>query len=40
VVQTKYTYTAPISMILSPSFTFSNVGYARPRNNSTVKYAP
>jgi len=40
VVQTKYTYTAAIHMILSPSFTFSNVGYARPRNNGTVKYAP
>ena len=40
VVQTKYTYNASIHMILSPSFTFSNVGYARPRNNGTVKYAP
>jgi Flp pilus assembly protein TadG len=40
VVQTKYTYTAPFSMILAASYTFSNVGYARPRNNGTVNYAP
>lgn len=40
VVQTTYTYTAPIHMVLGSSYTFSNNGFARPRSNSTVKYAP
>lgn len=40
VVQTTYTYHAPISMILGSTYTFRNVGYARPRSNTTVKYAP
>lgn len=40
VVQTSYTYTAPVHMILGSSYTFTNNGYSRPRSNSTVKYAP
>jgi Flp pilus assembly protein TadG len=40
VVQTTYTYTAPISLVLGSSYTFTNVGYARPRSNATVQYAP
>jgi Flp pilus assembly protein TadG len=40
VVQTSYTYNAPIHMVLGASYTFSNNGYSRPRSNSTVKYAP
>jgi Flp pilus assembly protein TadG len=40
VVQTTYTYTAPVHMVLGSSYTFSNNGFARPRSNSTVKYAP
>jgi Flp pilus assembly protein TadG len=40
VVQSTYTYTAPVHMILGSSYTFSNNGFARPRSNSTVKYAP
>jgi len=40
VVQTTYSYTAPIHMILSSSYTFTNNGFARPRINATVKYAP
>jgi len=40
VVQTSYTYEAPISLVLKSSYTFQNVGYARPRDNSTLKYAP
>jgi Flp pilus assembly protein TadG len=37
VVQTTYTYAAPIHMILGSSYTFTNDGFARPRTNSTVK---
>jgi Flp pilus assembly protein TadG len=40
VAQTSYTYTAPVSMVLGKTFTFENVGYARPRSNSTVNYTP
>jgi Flp pilus assembly protein TadG len=40
VVQTSYTYNAPIHMILGASYTFTNRGFSRPRGNSTVKYAP
>jgi Flp pilus assembly protein TadG len=40
IVQTSYSYTAPIHMILGSSYTFTNDGFARPRSNSTVKYAP
>lgn len=40
VVQTSYTYTAPIHMVLGSSYTFTNNGFARPRSNTTVKYAP
>jgi Flp pilus assembly protein TadG len=40
VVQTTYTYTAPVHMILGASYTFNNDGFARPRGNTTIKYAP
>ncbi|HEY5209125.1 MAG TPA: TadE/TadG family type IV pilus assembly protein [Stellaceae bacterium] len=40
VVQTSYTYNAPIHMVLGASYTFQNDGFARPRNNGTVQYAP
>ncbi|MGH6980272.1 MAG: TadE/TadG family type IV pilus assembly protein [Stellaceae bacterium] len=40
VVQTNYTYTAPIHMILSASYTFSNNGFARSRSNKTIQAAP
>lgn len=40
VVQTSYTYNAPIHMILGASYTFTNNGFARPRGNTTIKYAP
>lgn len=40
VVQTSYTYTAPIHMVLGSTYTFTNNGFSRPRSNTTVKYAP
>lgn len=40
IVQTSYTYSAPVHMVLGSSYTFTNNGFARPRTNSTVKYAP
>ncbi|HXE15781.1 MAG TPA: TadE/TadG family type IV pilus assembly protein [Stellaceae bacterium] len=40
VVQTTYTYTAPIHMILGASYTFSNNGFARSRSNKTIQAAP
>ncbi|MGH6988689.1 MAG: TadE/TadG family type IV pilus assembly protein [Stellaceae bacterium] len=40
VVQTTYTYNAPLHLVLGASYTFQNVGYARPRTNSTVSYTP
>lgn len=40
VVQTTYTYSAPLHLVLGASYTFQNVGYARPRDNTTIKYAP
>lgn len=40
IVQTSYTYTAPIHMILGSSYTFTSDGFSRPRGNGTVKYAP
>jgi Flp pilus assembly protein TadG len=40
VVQTTYTYNAPVHLVLGSTYTFQNVGYARPRDNSTLKYAP
>jgi Flp pilus assembly protein TadG len=40
VVQTTYTYNAPIHMILGSSYTFQNDGFSRPRSNSQLQYAP
>jgi Flp pilus assembly protein TadG len=40
VVQTSYTYTAPIHMVLGSTYTFTNNGFSRPRSNKTVPFAP
>jgi Flp pilus assembly protein TadG len=40
VVQTTYSYSAPMHLVLGASYTFQNVGYARPRSDSTVNYTP
>jgi Flp pilus assembly protein TadG len=40
VVQTSYTYHAPIHLVLGASYTLTNVGYARPRDNNTIAFAP
>ncbi|HEY7991525.1 MAG TPA: TadE/TadG family type IV pilus assembly protein [Stellaceae bacterium] len=40
VVQTSYTYNAPIHMILGASYTFTNTGFARSRSNKTIQAAP
>jgi Flp pilus assembly protein TadG len=36
IVQTSYSYTAPVHMVLGSSYTFTNNGFARPRGNKTV----
>ena len=39
VVQTTYTYNAPVHMILGASYTFTNNGFSRPRGKA-VSFAP
>jgi Flp pilus assembly protein TadG len=40
VAQTAYTFHPSFSYLLGSSFAFTNDGYARPRNNLTMSYAP
>jgi Flp pilus assembly protein TadG len=40
IVQTSYTYHAKISLVLASSYTFTNVGFARPRANIPIQFAP
>ncbi len=40
VVQTAYTFTPKFHFLLGSSFTFTTAGYARPRRNKTIAYAP
>jgi Flp pilus assembly protein TadG len=40
VVQTQYTYTAPISYLLPATATFTGTGYAWPRLGTPIAYAP